>query len=153
MVFARLSQVGPKAINSSCSDDLIEVEDILDVGPLAEHEDMGPFVTRYIDLPKQTTGHVQWSFDPAKVQAAPLPVFAHCGVIQVALMDHSLPVAQRNLVLPDKRVRQPISGPQQGCYLVAGPFALPNGRGHLTSYAGDLLLGGSIYFAAIEGSA
>ena len=95
---------------------------------------------------------MQWPLNPAMVLAAPLPIFANCGVIQVALEDHSLPMAQRNLVLPDKRVRQPIGGPQQGCYLVAGPFALPDGRGHLTPYAGDLLLGGNIYFTAIEGS-
>ena len=86
------------------------------------------------------------------VLAAPLPVFANGGVIQMTSEDHSLPMAQRNLVLPDQRVRQPIGGPQQGCYLAARPFSLPNGCGHLTPYAGDLLLGGSIYFAAIEGS-
>ena len=148
----RLSQVGPKAVHGSRRNDFIEVESILDVSPLAENKDVGPFVTRYIDLSEEATGHVQWSFDPAMVLAAPLPVFTHCWVIQVALEDHSLPMAQRYLVLPDKRVCQPICGPQQGCYLVAGPFALPDGRGHLTPYAGNLLLGGNIYFTAIEGS-
>ena len=58
VVLARLSQLGPKTAHRSRRNDLIEVKHILDVGPLAEYEDMGPFVTRYINLSEEATGHV-----------------------------------------------------------------------------------------------
>ena len=57
-MLARLAQVGPEAVHSSRHNDLAKVKHILDVSPLAENKDMGPFVTRYINLSEEATGHV-----------------------------------------------------------------------------------------------